>query len=305
LVKSSAALAAAALPQVGEAKPKKAKKNLQLCLNLSTIMGQRLGFVKELQVAAKAGFPSVEIWVPTLEAYLNQGGSIAEAKKIIQDLGLRIENTIGFAPWIVDDANARSKGLEQMKKEMAWVRELGCKRMAAPPMGAVQQADLNLKAAGERYGKIIELGKSMDVMPQLEMWGHSKCLNRVPDILFVASEAGQAQAKLLLDVFHIYKGQSSVDALHLVGEGAVEIFHVNDYLTKIAPQDIKDADRILVGDGEAPIASIIQKLNPSNQPLVISLELFNKELYAKDAQYVANLGYEKMKALEKQIQAQA
>lgn len=290
-----------ALPTIKQSVTKAEKKEITLCLNLSTIMGQNLGFIKELQIAAQAGFTSVEIWVPTLEKYLQSGGSIREAKKIIADLGLKIENTIGFAPWIVDDNAVRGKGLEQLKKEMSWVRELGCLRTAAPPMGATQQADLNLKAAAERYHIILDLGKQMEVVPQLEMWGHSKCLNRVADVLFVAAEAGHPDAKLLLDVFHIYKGETSLDSLHLVGENSIDIFHVNDYHVNLKPEIIKDADRIYVGDGDAPIEKIIYSLNPGNKPLVISLELFNKELYAKDALVVAKEGYAKMKALKKKL----
>lgn len=292
---------ATAMPQMSQPVTKAAKKEIALCLNLSTIMGQNLGFIKELQIAAQAGFTSVEIWVPTLEKYLQSGGSISEAKKIITDLGLKIENTIGFAPWVVDDNAVRGKGLEQLKKEMAWVRELGCLRTAAPPMGATQQADLNLKAAAERYRIILDLGKQMEVIPQLEMWGHSKCLNRVADLLFVAAEAGHPDAKLLLDVFHIYKGETSLDSLHLVGENSIDIFHVNDYPINLKPEIIKDSDRIYVGDGDAPIEKIIHSLHTGDRPLVISLELFNKELYAKDALLVAKDGYAKMKALKSKL----
>lgn len=302
LLKASAPLAGLSIaPLAKENAVAKKKQNLTICLNLSTIMGQNLGFIKELEVASKAGFRSVEIWVPTLEKYLNNGGSIAEAKKVIQDLGLTIQNTIGFAPWIVDEADVRAKGLEQLKKEMGWVRELGCKRIAAPPMGAQNNPNINLKAAGERYGKILEVGKQMEVIPQLEMWGHSKCLNRVADALFIAAEAGKEDAKLLLDVYHIYRGESSLESLHVVGENSLDIFHVNDYTTNIKPADIKDADRIYVGDGEAPIADIIHKLTPNNRPLVISLELFNKTYYAQDAQLVANTGFQKMKQLVDRI----
>jgi sugar phosphate isomerase/epimerase len=96
-----------------------------------------------------------------------------------------------------------------------------------------------------------------------------------------------------LDVFHIYKGESSVDALHIVGPDAVEVFHVNDYLKSIAPGQITDGDRIYVGDGEAPIAQILKTLKPE----VISLELFNKELYKQDALTVAKNGLAKMKRI--------
>lgn len=305
LLKASGTTAGMALvPQLSTAQNTPSKNTFRLSLNLSTIMGQNLGFSKELEVASQAGFRSVEIWMPTLEKYLASGGTISDAKKRISDLGLSIENCIGFAQWIVDDNTTRNKGLEQLKREMGILAELGCKRTAAPPMGATNEAGLNLKAAAERYRTILELGEQMNVIPQLEMWGHSKNLHRVADVLFVAAESGHAKARLLLDVFHIYKGGSSHESLHLVGENSIEIFHINDYVTSLKPEQIKDADRIYAGDGEAPIDKIVHALKPSAQPVVLSLELFNKQLYAQDPLVVAKTGLEKMKAVVKRVNAQ-
>jgi sugar phosphate isomerase/epimerase len=273
------------------------KNKFEFSLNMSTIMGQKLGFIKELEVAAQAGYKHCEIWVPTLETYLKSGGTIGDARKRVADLGIKVQNAIGFAQWIVDDESIRAKGIEQLKREMDLLAQLGCHRTAAPPMGATKEAGLDLCRAAERYRTILDLGVSMSVIPQLEMWGHSKNLNRVADVLFVAAEAGHPAARLLLDVFHIYKGESSHDCLHLVGENAIEIFHVNDYVTTMKPGVITDADRIYAGDGEAPIKKIVGLLKPSSQPVILSLELFNKTLYQQDALMVAKTGLAKLKAL--------
>jgi sugar phosphate isomerase/epimerase len=260
-------------------------------------MGQKLGLIKELEVASAAGYKHCEIWVPTLEAYLKSGGTLLEAKKRIDDLGINVQNAIGFAQWIVDDEATRKQGLEQMKREMDMLAQLGCFRTAAPPMGATKEAGLDLRRAAERYRAILDIGANMGVTPQLEMWGHSKNLNRVADVLFVAAEAGQPNAKLLLDVFHLYKGESSIDCLHLVGENSIEVFHVNDYVTSNKPTTITDGDRIYAGDGEAPIKEIIKRLKPSEKPVILSLELFNKELWGQDPLKVAKTGLEKLKGL--------
>ena len=297
LIASGTAAGAAFLPSSVSAAPIAKAHKFEFSLNMSTIMGQKLGLIKELEVASAAGFQHCEIWVPTLEAYLKSGGSLLEAKKRINDLGINIQNAIGFAQWIVDDEATRKQGVEQMKREMGMLAELGCFRTAAPPMGATKEAGLDLRRAAERYRTILDVGTSAGVTPQLEMWGHSKNLNRVADVLFVAAEAGQANAKLLLDVFHIYKGESSIDCLHLVGENSIDVFHVNDYVTTIKPTSITDGDRIYAGDGEAPIKEIIKRLKPSEKPVILSLELFNKELWAQDPLKVAKTGLEKMKSL--------
>jgi len=295
LFATGTAAGATLLPSKASAAPKSPK--FEFSLNMSTIMGQKLGFIKELEIASAAGYKHCEIWVPTLEAYLKSGGTLVEAKKRINDLGINIQNAIGFAQWIVDDEATRKQGVEQMKREMGMLAELGCFRTAAPPMGATKEAGLDLRRAAERYRTILDIGNSTGVTPQLEMWGHSKNLNRVADVLFVAAEAGQANAKLLLDVFHIYKGESSIDCLHLVGENSIDVFHVNDYVTTIKPTSITDGDRIYAGDGEAPIKEIIKRLKPSDKPVILSLELFNKELWAQDPLKVAKTGLEKMRSL--------
>lgn len=263
------------------------------CLNMATIMGQNLGFIKELEVASKGGFRAVEIWIPTLQKYLDGGGTLKDASKVIKDLGLAIENTIGFAQWIVDDDATRNKGLEQLKIEMGMLAELGCKRIAAPPAGATNEPVLDLYKVAERYRTILELGDQTGVVPQLEIWGHSKNIHKLSQALFVAGESAHPSACLNLDIFHLYKGGSSFDTLSIANPLSVQVLHVNDY-TDIAREQIKDADRIYPGDGLAPTKKILEAFQSPERPLILSLEVFNKEYWAKDALEVCKTGFAKV-----------
>lgn len=266
-------------------------------LNMSTIRGHNLGFVKELEVAAKAGFTSVEIWIDTLQTYLQGGGSLMEAKKIIDGLGLKIEDAIGFAPWLVDDETARKKGLEQLQQEMEMLAKIGCHRIAAPPAGMTKGPVLDLDVITERYLSILKMGEQTGVMPQLEMWGGSQNLKHISQVLYVATQCGNANARILLDVFHVFKGQSSVESLNCVGHHTLDIFHVNDYPAGIIPEQISEPDRIYCGDGIAPLKQILQIVKNPERPLVISFEVFNKSYYAQDALTVAKTALAKMKAV--------
>ncbi len=276
--------------------PPAPKPDFIYSLNMSTIRGHKLGYVKELEVASKAGFRSVEIWMDSLQAYLDGGGKLTEARRRADDLGLKIENCIGFAQWIVDDEATRTQGLEQLKREMDMLAQLGCRRTAAPPMGATKTPGLDLKRAAERYRAILELGAQTGVTPQLELWGFSQNLSRLSEVLYVASESGHPAARLLLDVYHIYKGGSSVDSLPLVGKTGVEIFHVNDYPANKPPAEITDADRIFTGDGVAPLGRILQAIHNPDRPVVISFEVFNNGYYAQDPLKVAQTALAKMKS---------
>jgi sugar phosphate isomerase/epimerase len=265
------------------------------CLNMATIRGHKLGFIKELEVAAKAGFRSVEIWIDSLQTYLQNGGTISDAKRRINDLGIKVENAIGFAKWIVPDEAERKKGIEQMKQEMELLAQIGCPRTAAPPIGATEGILLDLPQVAERYRTILQLGDQTGVVPQLELWGFSKNLSKLSEVAYVAIQSGHPSARILLDVFHLYKGGSSLATLPLVSSYAVEILHVNDYVANMPATTITDADRIYPGDGIAPIRTILQTLKNPQRPLIISTEIFNKNYYRQDALTVASTALAKMK----------
>jgi 2-keto-myo-inositol isomerase len=270
-------------------------------LNMSTLRGHKLGFRKELEVASKAGYGSVEIWINTLQDYLKTGGTLAEAKRIIGDLGLKVEDAIGFATWIVDDKSARAKALEQLKLEMDQLAQIGCMRIAAPPMGATTGASLDLGSVAERYRTILELGDKTGVVPHLELWGFSKNLSRVGEILYVAAEASHPSARLLMDVYHLHKGGSGMDSVKNVGKPLVEIFHINDYPDTPPKETITDADRVYAGDGVAPLKELLKNLKNPEKPVILSFEVFNKDYYAQDPLLVAKTGLEKMKQVSKGI----
>ena len=277
--------------------------NFSYCLNTSTIMGQKLGLVREIEIAAHAGYDGVEIWIPTLHQYLEGGGSLKELDQRIRDLGIKVENAIGFANWIVDEHDVRMAGLEQAKKEMDLLAQIGCHRLAAPPAGATNRAGLDLDQAAERFRALCELGEEMTVAPQLEIWGFSKNLFRLSQILYVAAESGYAEIRILPDVYHLYKGGSDFDGLKLLNPKTVEIFHINDYPAEPNRAEIQDKDRVYPGLGIAPMNDILRSLNHPDHPTILSLELFNRDYWKRDPMEVAKTGLTKIKAaVEKAIE---
>jgi sugar phosphate isomerase/epimerase len=291
------------LPASAKANPAILNPSFKYSLNMSTIRGQKLGFIKELQIASKAGFSSVEIWINTFKTYLQNGGLVTEAKRIIDDLGIGVENAIGFAKWIVDDETTRRAALSQLQEEMELLAKIGCKRIAAPPAGANSSdaALIDLNVITERYLTILEMGKQTGVMPILEMWGSSPNLKKISQVLYVVSECGNKNARILMDIFHIFKGGSSFDSVSFVGKPAIDIIHLNDYPTGILPSKISEPDRIYPGDGIAPIRQVLQAIKDPDKPIVLSLELFNESYYKQDALAVAQTGLAKMKAVAEEI----
>jgi 2-keto-myo-inositol isomerase len=268
------------------------------CLNMATIRGHKLGFMKELETAAAAGYGSVEIWIDSLQEYLTNGGTITEVKHRLDDLGLKVEDCISFNEWIVDDEAIREKAIGQMKRDMDMLAQIGCKRMAATGKGTTDTDVPSLDAIAARYSKILELGAGFEIVPQIEMWGFQKNLSNVSEVLYIAMQRGHASARVLLDIFHLYRGNTSLDTLPLMDANAVELLHMNDYPAGSDYRVITDAQRIYPGDGVAPLKQTLEiLLKNRNVPLVLSTELFNQAYYKQDALTVAKTSLAKMKAI--------
>src|SRR6185369_15785350 len=150
--------------------------------------------------------------------------------------------------------------------------------------------------AAERYRALLDLGASLGVIPQLEVWGHSATLGRLGETMLVATESHHPKACVLLDVFHLCKGGSDFAGLRLLSGAAMNCFHMNDYPATPPRETISDANRVYPGDGVAPLKQILRDLFATGFAGALSLELFNRSYWEQDALTVARTGLEKMKA---------
>jgi 2-keto-myo-inositol isomerase len=293
---TDAANGIAAIPSDSTAARSVDSDGFRFCLNTSTIRGQELGIVEEIRVAAEAGYEGIEPWIRTIRQYLEDGGTTADLRKRIDDAGLTVESAIAFAQWITDDDDKRAAGLEEAKRDMELVRELGGTRIAAPPTGGQKGPLIDLYVVADRYRALLEVGDATGVVPQLEVWGFSANLSRLGDAVSVAVETGHPNACLLPDVFHVFKGGSDFAGLNLLSDAAIHVFHLNDYPAMPRPEEMNDSHRVYPGDGIAPLSQILNSIGGHGRRVAVSLELFNRDYWKQDALLVARTGLEKMKA---------
>ncbi len=297
LAASSLAAGALALPAKAVERSDPERPKLKFCLNTSTIRGQKLSLPEQIRVAADAGFDGIEPWIGDLSGYVESGGKLSDLKKQLDDSGLSVESAIGFAQWIVDDDATRKKGLEEARRDMEMLTQIGGKRIAAPPIGAHKEPGPALPIIAQRYRKLLEVGAQIGVVPQLELWGFSKTLSRLGELAYVATEASHEDACVLPDFYHIYKGGSDFAGLSMIEASKMEVFHINDYPANPTRATIADKDRVFPGDGVCDLKGIIGNLVANGFDGCFSLELFNPEYWKRDALAVAKEGLAKMKSV--------
>ncbi len=303
VIKTVAATAGLSLlgPVSFAAEKKKTTGKFRFSLNTSTIMGQKLGVKKYIDIATRAGYDCIELWISDIKEYVSQGGALPALKKLLDDSKLPVVDAIGFAPWMVNDDEKRKAGFQQMEEEMEMLAALGCPRVAAPSAGVMSAAEQpDMFKVGERYEELIALGKKTGVAPQLEFWGASQFYH-VGQALMAATVANDPGARILADVYHLHRGGSGFESLKMMDGRLVEIFHMNDYPSNIPREQLQDKDRIYPGDGVAPFKQILTDLKNMEGSRILSLELFNRDYWAQDPFLVAKTGLEKMKKVVAEV----
>ncbi|MGH9573927.1 MAG: sugar phosphate isomerase/epimerase family protein [Candidatus Acidiferrales bacterium] len=290
---------ASAAPQRTGKRP--ANEPFGYCLNTSTIRGNNLDVAAQIDVAAKVGYDAIEPWARDIETYTAHGGTVNDLAKRIGDSGLTVEDVIAFNSWLDDDDSRRAKSMENLKREMDIVAQLGGKRIATPPGNNGE--NVSLDHAIEYYRTALELGQQMGVQPLLELWGRSNVLGPLSHGAHVSIGTGHADASMLLDIFHLYKSGTSLASLNQINGAALHVLHVNDYPAADDPAKLTDANRVYPGDGVAPLGQIFRNLRDNGFRGVLSLELFNQEYWKMSADENARTGLQKTRAAVKKALA--
>jgi 2-keto-myo-inositol isomerase len=292
----SCASLSSAIPARASASSSDDRGGFRYCLNTATISGYRLNLADQIEVTAKAGYQAIEPWVSDIHEVGGGPTALADLRNRIADRGLTVESAIAFPEWIVEDPARRAKGLEQVRRDMEIVAQIGGKRIAMPPAGVQHENGIALSRIAERYRAVLELGDQAGVVSELEFWGVSPYLSRLSQAVYVALEASHSKACVLADVFHLYKGGSGFEGLRLLSGQAIQVIHLNDYPGNPPRARITDQDRVYPGDGVAPLGQILSDLQRVAPGVVLSLELFNAAYWKADPLDTAKSGLAKMKA---------
>jgi len=273
------------------------KGPFRFCLNTSTISGQKPGLSGYIDIASKAGYDGVELWINDIQGYLASGKSIQTLANYIRSKKLVVENIISFTTWMVNDDATRKKGVAELEEQMKIAAAFDCKYIAAPPMGVQANNPVDIQQTAAYYRAILQLGRKYNVIPLVEFWGASGTLYNFSQAIAIAAAADDADARILPDVYHMFRGGSGFNCLKLVNGNAIPLIHMNDYPEGKPVNEQTDSDRVYPGDGTAPLKQILHDLKTMGGPKVLSLELFNETYWKEDALSVAITGLKKMQRL--------
>lgn len=281
-----------------EAQP---KKNYQdnispwpISLNTSTIRPATLE--QKIDAAASAGYDAIEPWIDDIENYEKSGGDLKDLGKKIQDKGLFVPNVIGLWGCMPEGEEAWQASLPKTRDRMRMSAAIGSQHVAAIP--APDREDFDLAWGTKCYGELLRIGKEdYDITVAFEFIGFLKGVHRLGQASAIALDTNDADACLIADTFHLYRGDSGFKGVRHLQGSFIGNFHFNDVPDTPARTELGDEHRIYPGDGILPLEQLCRDLVAIDYQGPLSLELFNRAHWEQDPNEVAKTGLEKTRAV--------
>lgn len=262
-----------------------------ICLNTSTIKPQPL--LEKIRLAAEAGFAGVELWLNDVYEHVGQGGEVRDVEKAISDHGLIVPSTIAVRQWGEASDVEYPLMLDEAKRRMELAARLGAPYLVATP----PREPCDLGQITRRYKDLLELGRRVGVKPTMEYIGFFRSVRHLGQAWQIVQDAADPDATLILDSFHSWNAGATLDDLRAVPAERISHYHIDDADPNKPAGSQTDPDRVMLGDGPIDLRAEIAVLREKGYHGTVSLELFNRELWAKDPREVLKVGIERMHEL--------
>jgi sugar phosphate isomerase/epimerase len=267
------------------------RMSFTLCLNTSTIKPQKM--LDKIRLAGKAGFAGIELWINDIYEFIGQGGEVRDVEKALSDYGLIVPCAIAMRAWGEASELEYPLMLDEAKRRMELAARLGSPWLVcSPPRDACDIGQL-----ARRYKDLLEIGRQVGIKPTFEYISFFGSVFRLDQAWQVVQEADDPDATLILDAFHNWNSNSSLDDLRAIPVERISHYHIDDAAHGIPPTKQTDPDRVMIGDGAIDLRAEIDILREKGYDGTVSLELFNRELWNKDPGEVLKIGIERMREL--------
>jgi 2-keto-myo-inositol isomerase len=266
--------------------------SLLACLNTSTI--QPLALSRKIELIAKAGFRHVELWNNEIDDHLQTTGeSLKDVHNRLADHGLQVEGIVAMMGW-ADATDDQLPGvLEECRRRAGQAAGVGSRSIVvSPPMGKVSPGHFK-----SRFELVKEVANHFHLKPYLEFLGFTEQYHTLDSVLDCARQYPLGEVPIVGDSFHLIRGGGSLEEILKLKPEELGIFHINDLPAVPAFSEQTDYDRVMPGDGVVDLQAAVRYIKQMGYSGAVSLELFNRTLWADDPESVLKRGFEQLTAL--------
>ena len=244
---------------------------------LAQISTLNASFAEDVEDYAAAACRTIEVWFTKLENHLREH-SLEQVKELLAEHDVRLPVAAGQGGLLTSQGAARAEAWRLFESRLPICAALGIETLviAGDIAAPFQQVDLDrlmvsLTDAAQRAA-------AHGVRLALEFQAEAAFANNLQTAAAVVEQIARPNLGLCLDSFHFAVGRSKTEDLAFLGPH--NLFHVQLADLSDRPRELAvDADRILPGDGDLPLAALVETLRGAGYAGHVSVELMNPVIW--------------------------
>ncbi len=267
-------------------------------ISMSQITTMPLPLADDLPAFSRAGFTATELQVDKVNRFIATA-SVEALVDMLEALKLKPTGAIGLAPSGPALLLARGSVFDEYLKSLREQLEL-CRRIGIDQIGIGADASKWREEASWQSGAVANIREAAKIADAtgvrigLEFMSLGApigpfILDTLSETRKIVGEVDRASVGYNIDLFHHYRGNGTVDELKTVKASDVVGVHVTD----VGPGDkpaLGDGDRVLPGDGVAPMIGYRDALIGAGYDGYWTLELLNEKLWKLAPEETSRLG---------------
>ena len=255
---------------------------MKLALNGATTM--RADLATDLHAAKAAEFDYLEIWAAKLRNFLKER-STTELKALFAESGLEPLSINSIEHITFRDELAYESIKKECEELSSIAAAVGCPCIVVVP-GRLPEAGASRENVIAESVKVLnelcDISTAHEVSLAFEFLGQTDCSVPTLDLAAdIVREVNRKDLGLVIDSFHFYAGNSTLEMIEDLDSSLIQIFHIND--AEDRPRDqLEDRHRLLPGLGILPLQQMISSFRKIGYDKVASVEIFRPEYWERD-----------------------
>ena len=255
------------------------------CLSEATTLAS--SFAEDVAAFADAGCTAMEVWLTKLEDHLKTNAPDA-TRRLLEEREMTLAGASYQGGLLLSQGEQRKAHYDHFRRRLDI-----CQQFRIPTLLVVadfvdkvdaqglERAVVSLKQAAQWAG-------GFGIHLALEFRAHSSFCASLDTALWLVEQAAEPNVGINLDVFHFYTGPSKFEDLELLHPGNLAFVQIAD-LAGVPRELAADSDRVLPGDGDFRLKTIIGHLRQIGYEGYVSVELMNPTLWNTKPSQVAEL----------------
>ncbi|MBP1933274.1 sugar phosphate isomerase/epimerase family protein [Ammoniphilus resinae] len=264
-------------------------------LALNTITIKYASINEKIEMIKEAGFNCIELWSNEIQELISIDGNLNSFKELLNQHQMEILFVCpapSYYPWHYDLTLLL---LNDFKELFERSQALGASGIVMPIIGNIGTIPETIS----NTQKLCDIAASYNLVLGLEFIGSNRKLNTLESVLSVIEKVNRFNCKLVIDLFHVYRGNSNIKAIRRIDPERIMVVHLDDSMSIPISNLIGTKHRVFPGDGIIPIMNWIKLIKETGYHGPFSVEVFNEDYWQRNTKEVCIEAFQKTTAFLK------